>query len=90
MGLYFHNACQNAYRSVLFRRRYNSSRLTYIQTGTAELAAYLNDHPEIKSVAVPKLGCGLGGLDWQDVCPVLELHLSECTADIYLFGDKAG
>lgn len=26
---------------------------------------------------LPRLGCGLGGLDWTDVKPVLEKHLGE-------------
>lgn len=27
---------------------------------------------EIKSIAIPPLGCGLGGLDWSDVRPLIE------------------
>jgi len=29
------------------------------------------------SVAVPKLGCGLGGLKWSDVKPLIEEHLGQ-------------
>lgn len=44
----------------------------------------------IKSLAMPALGCGLGNLDWQDVCPLmceylkkLDIHVS-----IYLPTDR--
>jgi len=30
----------------------------------------------IKSIAIPKLGCGLGGLDWRIVKPLIIKHLS--------------
>ena len=33
--------------------------------------------PDIKSIAVPPLGCGLGGLDWQEVYPRIEAALGD-------------
>ncbi|MEM4217941.1 MAG: macro domain-containing protein [Candidatus Methanomethylicaceae archaeon] len=40
---------------------------------------------KVTSLAVPALGCGLGGLDWSDVKPVLVAYLSELDipVDIY-------
>ena len=43
---------------------------------------------EISSIAVPALGCGLGGLDYRDVKPILCKHLTEvldegCKVTIY-------
>ena len=40
---------------------------------------------EITSLAVPALGCGLGGLAWEDVLPVLKRGLAELgvPAEIY-------
>ena len=32
---------------------------------------------KIKSVAVPPLGCGLGGLDWEKVLPMIQKHLGD-------------
>ena len=26
----------------------------------------------VKSVNIPQIGCGIGGLNWEDVCPLLE------------------
>ena len=35
---------------------------------------------ELKSIAVPALGCGLGGLRWEDVEPLLRLHFDKLPA----------
>lgn len=42
------------------------STLEYVHDGLIALATYLNRF-SIDSVAVPALGCGLGGLDWEPV-----------------------
>ena len=41
---------------------------------------------QIKSIALPSLGCGLGGLDWKDVGPLMckYLHKMEIQSYIYL------
>jgi len=44
------------------------SRLEDIQAGLAALVAEIREHG-IRSVALPPLGSGLGGLDWSDVRP---------------------
>ena len=46
------------------------SRLADIKTGLAGLREVIRDR-DIRSIAVPPLGCGLGGLDWQDVRPLI-------------------
>jgi O-acetyl-ADP-ribose deacetylase (regulator of RNase III) len=48
------------------------SRLTDIQTGLADLVRTIRDL-KIKSIALPPLGCGHGGLNWSDVRPMIEL-----------------
>lgn len=40
---------------------------------------------EIKSVAFPKLGCGLGGLKWDVVKPVMEAALTKLDVDVKIY-----
>jgi O-acetyl-ADP-ribose deacetylase (regulator of RNase III) len=47
------------------------SRIEDIDTGLAALVADVR-RLGIKSIAVPPLGCGLGGLDWSEVRPRIE------------------
>ncbi len=54
----------------------NKSRLEDIESG---LRALVNDVRRlgVKSIAVPPLGCGHGGLDWRDVRPLIERAFAE-------------
>lgn len=52
-----------------------SSRLEDIQAGLHDLVATVNKFG-IKSIAIPPLGCGLGGLDWNEVRPAIERALN--------------
>lgn len=47
------------------------SRMDYVEVGLEALVAEIR-RLGAKSVAVPPLGCGLGGLDWEDVRPRIE------------------
>lgn len=47
------------------------SKIEYVRTGLEDLARKIKDF-DIHSVAVPPLGCGYGGLDWDDVRPLIE------------------
>jgi O-acetyl-ADP-ribose deacetylase (regulator of RNase III) len=49
----------------------DGSRLDDIAAGLGSLVEVVNEHG-IKSVAIPALGCGNGGLDWADVRPLIE------------------
>lgn len=43
----------------------------------------------VKSVAIPALGCGLGGLDFNDVYPLIEKHFGEgCDIETTVFVPK--
>jgi len=46
------------------------SKLSDIAAGLADLRRVIQDR-DIRSIAVPPLGCGNGGLDWRDVRPLI-------------------
>jgi O-acetyl-ADP-ribose deacetylase (regulator of RNase III) len=60
------------------------SRLADIETGLADLRRVLSEL-EIESVALPPLGCGLGGLDWSDVRPRIEAALADLSVRAVVF-----
>jgi len=53
----------------------NPSRLEWIRQGLKDLARILHEN-RIRSVAVPPLGCGNGGLEWSQVRHEIEAVLS--------------
>lgn len=55
-----------------------NSLLEDIETGLKALVEDVQ-HLKIKSIAIPPLGCGLGGLDWKDVQPMIESAFSNIT-----------
>ena len=52
------------------------SKLTDIDAGLTALVSEIASR-RIRSLAVPALGCGLGGLDWNIVRPRIEAALSK-------------
>lgn len=52
------------------------SKLADIQAGLEDLRQVIIER-DIKSVAVPPLGCGNGGLDWADVYPLIRQALGD-------------
>jgi O-acetyl-ADP-ribose deacetylase (regulator of RNase III) len=52
------------------------SKIEYIRDGLDDLLAQLT-RLGIKSVALPPLGCGNGGLDWSDIRPIIEEAFEE-------------
>ena len=61
------------------------SRLEWIADGLEDLVRVIKER-EIRSIAVPPLGCGNGGLDWCDVRPMVVAALEEVEnldAEIY-------
>lgn len=52
------------------------SKLEFIDAGLRALVSEIRRH-KIRSIAIPPLGCGLGGLKWSDVRPRIERALAE-------------
>ena len=53
-----------------------NSKLSYIETGLDELLKVLPEL-QVKSVAIPPLGCGNGGLQWPVVKQLIEKKLEK-------------
>ncbi|MFE1596832.1 macro domain-containing protein [Nocardia sp. NPDC058705] len=66
------------------------SRLTDVAAGLPALAETIEDN-QIRSVAIPALGCGHGGLDWASVEPLIRQTLGPLSAvvDVRLYPPPA-
>jgi O-acetyl-ADP-ribose deacetylase (regulator of RNase III) len=71
-----------------------SSRLEYIERGLRTLVRLVEGPgsvgPIVESIAIPRLGCGNGGLIWTDVAPLIRsafAHLE--TVDVRLYSPTA-
>ena len=62
----------------------SKSTYAFIEEGLKELRLQIN-LLGLKSVALPPLGCGNGGLDWAKVKPLIEQFLSDSETDIQVF-----
>lgn len=64
------------------------SEYAYIESGLQELARVIKER-DIKSVAIPPLGAGNGGLDWEKVKELINRYLSNIDSDIYIYQPNA-
>ncbi len=60
------------------------SRIEDIESGLQALKRQINELG-IKSIAIPPLGSGLGGLNWPDVRAMIEVSLSDVDAEVIVF-----
>ena len=54
------------------------SRIEDIKSGLTALAEEIRKR-HLKSIALPALGCGNGGLDWNEVFPAIRSSLADLT-----------
>jgi O-acetyl-ADP-ribose deacetylase (regulator of RNase III) len=66
----------------------HKSRYEYIETGLGALVSAIAEH-NIRSVALPPLGCGNGGLDWDVVKPMIERHLGRLDLEVVVYEPSA-
>lgn len=61
----------------------NPSQIEWIELG---LKKFVDSYQSrgIISISFPRLGCGNGGLDWDDVRPLMERYLAPLPIDIYI------
>ncbi|MDX2306356.1 MAG: macro domain-containing protein [Microscillaceae bacterium] len=64
------------------------SEYQYIESGLTELVKIIKEK-NIKSMAIPPLGAGNGGLDWNKVKQILEKYLTKVDCDIYIYEPNA-
>jgi len=60
------------------------SEYEYIERGLQELVKIIREK-EIRSIAIPPLGAGNGGLNWAKVKTILEKYLSEIDCEIQIY-----
>ena len=66
------------------------SDIGFIRDGLVDLVAQIC-HLRIRSIAIPPLGCGNGGLDWADVRPLMEAAFAPLNdVEIRLFEPSGG
>lgn len=64
------------------------SEYEYIENGLEELVKVIQER-KIRSIAIPPLGSGNGGLDWNKVKSILEKHLSGIDCEIQIYQPNA-
>lgn len=57
------------------------SKYEYVESGLQALAALI-EAEQIESIAIPALGCGLGGLEWGRVREMIEQYLGNLPAEV--------
>ena len=62
----------------------NPSELEWVEVGLQDLRKVIADL-HLHSIAIPPLGCGLGGLQWDDVLPMIVNALGDVTAHIEIY-----
>ncbi|WP_428327974.1 macro domain-containing protein [Mucilaginibacter sp.] len=63
------------------------SQYEFVESGLIALVSYLRNNP-VKSIALPALGCGNGGLDWNKVKPLIERYLSALELSIWVYAPQ--
>jgi O-acetyl-ADP-ribose deacetylase (regulator of RNase III) len=64
------------------------SKMAWIESGLQDLRIKVEENG-IKSVALPPLGCGNGGLDWNQVRPLIEKEMNDLDAEVIVYEPNA-
>lgn len=83
--IYLHR--DNDYWILLFPTKRNwrdASNLIYIESGLNTFVRTYKDL-EITSIAFPKLGCGCGQLNWNDVKKLMEKYLNSLDIEVLIY-----
>lgn len=67
------------------------SKLEWIETGLEDLRRFALNYGRVSTIAMPQLGCGLGGLEWRDVKGLIERTFKEepeIRIEVYIYAPK--
>ena len=64
--------------------RPDKATLMHVEHTLKALAKYCHAE-DIKSLALPRLATGVGGLHWADVKPLIQMHLSEMGIPVVIY-----
>lgn len=81
--------CRTGFIWLLFPTKQhwrNPSRIKWVDQGLVDLQRAAL---EFRSLAVPALGCGLGGLSWDVVWQLIESHLGGITISIHVYSPRS-
>jgi O-acetyl-ADP-ribose deacetylase (regulator of RNase III) len=61
----------------------NPSKMEWIEAGLKKFVGAYEKHG-IREISFPRLGCGNGGLDWNEVRPLMERYLEKLPIQVYI------
>lgn len=65
------------------------SKMVYVEEGLKDLIRIAREL-EIKSIAIPPLGCGNGGLEWSEVKPLIKESFANESLDVHVYEPMGG
>lgn len=63
------------------------SKIEYVESALDWIVEMIEEH-EIESISIPALGCGLGGLNYEKVRPIMIEKLEDLDCEILIHGKK--
>jgi O-acetyl-ADP-ribose deacetylase (regulator of RNase III) len=61
-----------------------AGKMNLVKIGVEDLRRVLLTLPQLKSISIPALGCGVAGLKWGDVKKIIEEFLSDVPQDVFV------
>jgi O-acetyl-ADP-ribose deacetylase (regulator of RNase III) len=62
----------------------NPSKMEYVEMGLVELRKIIPEYG-LRSIAVPALGCGAGGLKWEVVKALIQQYLADVDGEVFVY-----
>ena len=81
-GILIPGGCYEVGRAIFAATKDHWSNPSKLEWANNCLACIADEGEYRKSIAIPQLGCGCGGLDWAEVWPLYEKHLGALDCDV--------